>query len=163
MSPWSWHFSMAFSPCQSPNVQSASCENLNFSHKKGSFKSSFMTACSPELDFFPPELVVQVVVVTSPDISLLYKLTLAALGLELEQILLKEWWMYFVPLLCHLSSRNNHFHVKLLILSFSPPSSPPPLFSLLAFSQNTAHISLVMHLFITLPPKSHCTTYCKYM
>lgn len=49
-----------------------------------------MTARSPELGFFPPQLVVQVVVVTSPDVSLLYKLPLAAVGLESEQILLKE-------------------------------------------------------------------------
>lgn len=105
----------------------ASCENQNFSLKKESFKSSFRAAQSPEWHFFPPELVVQVVFVTSPDISLLYKLTSAATGLESERILLKEWWMYFASLLCHLSSPNDHFHVKRLILSFSPPSAFPPL------------------------------------
>lgn len=46
-----------------------------------------MRACSPELDFFPPKSGVQVQVVTSPDVSLWYKLTLAAVGLE--RILLK--------------------------------------------------------------------------
>lgn len=75
-----------------------------------------MTAWSPELDFLPSELLVQVVVVTSPDISLLYKLTLATVGFESERILLRESWMCFASLLCHLSSWNGHFHMKLLII-----------------------------------------------
>lgn len=48
-----------------------------------------MRACSPEVDFFPPKLAVQEQVVTSPDVSLPYKLTLAAVGLESERILLR--------------------------------------------------------------------------
>lgn len=73
-----------------------------------------MTGWSPELDFLPSKLLVRVVVVTSPDISLLYKLTLATVGFESEQILLKESWM------CFALSLNGHFHVKLLII-FPPP------------------------------------------
>lgn len=41
-----------------------------------------MIAWCPELVFFQPELVVQVVDGTSPHISALYKLPLAAIGLE---------------------------------------------------------------------------------
>lgn len=79
-----------------------------------------MTGWSPELDFLPSKLLVWVVVVTSPDISLLYKLTLATVGFESERILLKESWLCFASLLFHLSSLNGYFHVKLLII-FPPP------------------------------------------
>lgn len=79
-----------------------------------------MTGWSPELGFLPSKLLGRVVVVTSPDISLLYKLTLVTVRFESEQILLKESWMCFASLLCHLSSLNGHFHVKLLII-FPPP------------------------------------------
>lgn len=43
-----------------------------------------MTAWSPGLDFLPSQFLVQVVVVTSPDISLLQKVTLATVGFKPE-------------------------------------------------------------------------------
>lgn len=61
----------------------------------------------------------------------------------------------------HVFTKHDHFHVKLLILSFSLPP-PSNLFSLLAFSQNTAHVALIMHFFfIIFPAKSRCATHCK--
>jgi len=149
MSLLSWHFSVGFSPCRSPNMWDASCENWNFSLKKGSFKSSFMTAWSPEWDFFPPESVVQAAVVSRPDISLLYKLTLAAVWLESEWILLREWWTCFALLLCHLTSPKDRFHVKLLILSFSSPSRLPPVYLLCLRWVKAQHTSLWLCIYLS--------------